>query len=727
MQKIIHAGDVNKFIEVKERDAFIVIDSAKFILGNQKLGPEEQKEFERQENQTPTLQKNCNGSKKCIINVHNGVFRKYKLNLNVDYFIGTCPHAIFVQKHMVDGAAVGKSMSDVAKEKEAFRKHSRFQPSNFMSLFISDKHDSYKPSDLYRKCQFNDRKLLCECEKQKKLWSCTKRRSTYATHSTTSGHLYGLHQKSAVVLRKMDNPPLGVLPNELLTAYSGKLRILPGQVQSLPYSNSMEFVILGTSFFIANFTSAPRSKTFRFGDHSFLTYFRSSCDSITDYLYKNESRFLSASDMLKEPCFGAISFNANYEPQSVYVWNGQKISKFVPKGGIRDVFALTAKGIIGIEITRTSEEAYFSGVGNFFSLENNESDMIASQERRFKWDTERISRVYSFEKPIENFMNPLIASVLSFATGYDYNVTNREDDDDDVSAYNVVEVQSLCGIHNKSICTSPSLLLCEPCSGIFVMNRQTMYIVRNDIKPSIVQRFSKLEDTSFQLMANGTIYEKKGRYFRFDGLGNLFNLNEFPEHDFDMHSKLLFSFYLFGVRPYLFMETVLIYDLPLVGTPQIFTYDTSEFALIIKQNIEAKKSIAFTYDSHESHIIVTGTNVNLSDVVANENWDKAVLVDIFVLNEIIIDTDIDKMGKNAKIRIFARHWYVVKSVKFNLCGANAQNYTDAEDGEDGRVGRPGGSAGHFTGIGVTSTNLGFLTIRALGGNGGRGQDGGKGK
>lgn len=72
--------------------------------------------------------------------------------------------------------------------------------------------------------------------------------------------------------------------------------------------------------------------------------------------------------------------------------------------------------------------------------------------------------------------------------------------------------------------------------------------------------------------------------------------------------------------------------------------------------------------------------------------------------------------------------------RINLNGKNALNFgSSASDGnqysingDDGLAGRPGSPAGSFFGIGNEFIGCSMLSIHADGGDGGSGQDGGRG-
>ncbi len=147
----------------------------------------------------------------------------------------------------------------------------------------------------------------------------------------------------------------------------------------------------------------------------------------------------------------------------------------------------------------------------------------------------------------------------------------------------------------------------------------------------------------------------------------------------------------------------------------------------------------FTYDKEKSHLIVKGGNISISDVIQNEYWTIAKTIDVFSISDIIIDANITRIGNTILLAFFAPNWLIKRPQNITLYGANGENiYTKpASDaigpnngqpvnGDDGKPGLPGGSAGHFFGAGVRFENANFLTVSAIGGQGGTGQAGGRG-
>lgn len=153
---------------------------------------------------------------------------------------------------------------------------------------------------------------------------------------------------------------------------------------------------------------------------------------------------------------------------------------------------------------------------------------------------------------------------------------------------------------------------------------------------------------------------------------------------------------------------------------------------IISDTIDQRTT--FTYDYKNHHLIVKGENISVSDVVNNENWNNADTIDVFALNNIVIDVNISRIGEGAKLAFFAPNWTIKFPQNITLDGANGSDYSNPANnaigevvkGDNGKPGSPGGSAGHFFGAAITFENAHLLSIRAVGGKGGAGQTGGKG-
>lgn len=144
-----------------------------------------------------------------------------------------------------------------------------------------------------------------------------------------------------------------------------------------------------------------------------------------------------------------------------------------------------------------------------------------------------------------------------------------------------------------------------------------------------------------------------------------------------------------------------------------------------------------------SKFIVRGYNVKLSEVLASNCWLDATnnVIEIFALNKVFLDADIDKTGQKAQLSIIAPIWEIITDDmsssgerKIILNGEVATAFeTNAvsgskeyKNGQTGKPGLPGGPAGRLLCIGSKFINDQRLNVYLIGGRGGPGQNGGKG-
>lgn len=144
------------------------------------------------------------------------------------------------------------------------------------------------------------------------------------------------------------------------------------------------------------------------------------------------------------------------------------------------------------------------------------------------------------------------------------------------------------------------------------------------------------------------------------------------------------------------------------------------------------------YQCSTDKLVVFGYYVRLSKVVEIECMQRVKFIEIFALNRVFIDADIDKTGQKIQLTIVAYEWQIINNRKIILNGVSAKQNDSNEvklfskdgDGKPGLPGRPGGTAGNFVGIGGIFINDHSLEIHANGGKGGpgeRGQDGDESK
>lgn len=124
-------------------------------------------------------------------------------------------------------------------------------------------------------------------------------------------------------------------------------------------------------------------------------------------------------------------------------------------------------------------------------------------------------------------------------------------------------------------------------------------------------------------------------------------------------------------------------------------------------------------------LIVRGPFVKFSNVIkylAHCNHTVR-LIEVFATSTIFIDMD---FTGNVDLVVIAPKWYVAKTlIQINLDGIEGTDNTTVES-SDGKPGMPGHNANNFFGYGDDVVNRENLYISAVGGNGGRGQDGLKG-
>lgn len=164
----------------------------------------------------------------------------------------------------------------------------------------------------------------------------------------------------------------------------------------------------------------------------------------------------------------------------------------------------------------------------------------------------------------------------------------------------------------------------------------------------------------------------------------------------------------------------------MVENMQIDSYKLSALRTVLIQAMQ--KGVETSCAANQ--LIVRGYNIKLSDVVKIECLERATFIEVFALNKLFVDVDIDKTGQKAQISLIAPTWEIVGKRQILLSGKNVTvppNATlKAEIGKSGEPGKPGGPAGHFLAIGSRFINDQDLEIVAVGGSGSDGQDAGDG-
>lgn len=171
-------------------------------------------------------------------------------------------------------------------------------------------------------------------------------------------------------------------------------------------------------------------------------------------------------------------------------------------------------------------------------------------------------------------------------------------------------------------------------------------------------------------------------------------------------------------------------------------YDLETLQINVFQSKALKNVLALTINMEvkcsADGSTISGFNVKISDAMELKCWQSSDIIKVFALDKILIDVDIDRTNddlSSKKLSIIAPIWKVIGNRGINLNGKDAQNYWSSAsdgnaysiDGVDGSPGRSGSSAGSFFGIGNEFINGKMLSINANGGDGGSGQNGGRGK
>lgn len=142
-------------------------------------------------------------------------------------------------------------------------------------------------------------------------------------------------------------------------------------------------------------------------------------------------------------------------------------------------------------------------------------------------------------------------------------------------------------------------------------------------------------------------------------------------------------------------------------------------------NLTLKNEIV-SFCPKEDELVVKGDYVKFSDFVKTngkldnlcKNNATLKVVNIFALNSIFIDKDLDGIGDKLRVSIIAPKWEFIGIRKITLDGTKGENGRGV--GEPGFPGNPGGA---LFGIGMWFVNGVNGTITSNGGAGGSGQDG----
>lgn len=137
-------------------------------------------------------------------------------------------------------------------------------------------------------------------------------------------------------------------------------------------------------------------------------------------------------------------------------------------------------------------------------------------------------------------------------------------------------------------------------------------------------------------------------------------------------------------------------------------------------------------------IEVRGYNIKISSYNEMNCTGNITFIEIFAMNKVFIDDDIEKTGDKVQLFIIAPTWEIIGNRQFILNGKDADPHKPPKasdgyppglgsaNGVHGFPGNPGGPAGCFLGIADKYVDDKNLKIFLNGGHGGPGQDGGHG-
>lgn len=145
---------------------------------------------------------------------------------------------------------------------------------------------------------------------------------------------------------------------------------------------------------------------------------------------------------------------------------------------------------------------------------------------------------------------------------------------------------------------------------------------------------------------------------------------------------------------------------------------------------ERSQEYQMHYECSMEKLIVKGYNVRISDV----NRIKCVSesIEIFALQELLIDSNIDKTGYGVQLSLISPLIKINGTRSIKLSGKSGKKHSPSKaidgvgDGRHGKPGNPGISSGSFMAIGKRFLFEGQLKLYINGGDGGAGQDGGDG-
>lgn len=161
-----------------------------------------------------------------------------------------------------------------------------------------------------------------------------------------------------------------------------------------------------------------------------------------------------------------------------------------------------------------------------------------------------------------------------------------------------------------------------------------------------------------------------------------------------------------------------------VQNMQVNSYNLAALKSVLHQTLNDN----ITPTCLSNKITVHGRYVKISNVIQVECWQLVKEIEIFALNKVFIDADIDKTGREVKLSIIAPIWDIIgyRKIILNLEDGKYQPILYANEGKHGKPGLVGDSAGHIFGIGNKFNNDINLQVFDNGGKGGTGQHGRRG-
>lgn len=141
---------------------------------------------------------------------------------------------------------------------------------------------------------------------------------------------------------------------------------------------------------------------------------------------------------------------------------------------------------------------------------------------------------------------------------------------------------------------------------------------------------------------------------------------------------------------------------------------SSKLANDLENELKPFNNLLFNISCSANKLVVESLVVFISDVIKDaECWSTASVIDIYAVEKVFVDVDIDKAQAGAYLTIISPKWEIIPSAgrtrrRILLTGANGKDYEwaakDAIDifrlnGEAGKAGQSGGASGNFGGIG----------------------------